>query len=339
MYAIYSILIAIFCAIPTQIAMADAKTGAEKDCASLLARRVLISPFYLKSHAFYRDEFYNITTWQPTSGRGRLIAIDVVQVHEHWPTLFRVAAQYPEYFAQFDIYANNKRLIIPDSERLNSLTKNGVQFKDLFRLFPWSSHFYSNEYFDRNFEKGRVVLASRGSYFYHDRMQEHMMGALVMPSWLYEKFVAYAKFKKLVLQMKPQNFDKKFKEFISYESGPTTTSAHYWDDLTGRIGRMIDEMARRQGVTSEDILKLRDIFLESGVGFTPGLESYIGSNMVYSWRFEHDKGASYLAEVNKIAAQFPTEKITKEKALKEAIRLIHELTKISEQQLQQMVIE
>ncbi len=337
MYAFYCILIAIFCAIPAQFAIADSETPVENLCEGLLARRVLISRFYLNSHAFYRDEFYNITTWKPSSGPGQLIAIDVVELHEHWPTLFKVARRYPEYFAQFDIYANEKRLIIPDSTRLNTRTKNGVRFKDLFRFFPWSSHFYTNEYFDRNFEKGLIVLASRSSYFYHDRMQEHMMGALILPAWLYEKFVAYAKFKKLVLQMKQQKTDKKLKDFIGYESGPTTTSAHYWDDLTGRIGRMVEEMARHGGVLPEDILKLRDIFLDAGVGFTPGLESYIGRNLVYGWRFESDKGAPILAEVERIAAQFPTETITTEKALREAIRVVHELTKIPEQQLRQMV--
>lgn len=337
MRAFYRILIAIFCAISAQFAIADSNLAVDSICEDLLGRRVFISRFYLRSHAFYRDELYNITTWKPGTGVGQLIAIDVVAIHEHWPTMFRVAAQYPEYFARFDIYANNKRLIIPDARRLNTLTKNGVQFKDLLRLFPWSSHFYSNEYFDKNFEKGHIVLASKGSYFYHDRLQEHMMGALILPGWLYEKFVAYTKFKKSVLQMKPQKMDKKFKDFIDYESGPTTTSAHYWDDLTGRIGRMVDEMARRKAVSAEDITKLRDIFLEDGVGFTPGLESYIGSNMVYFWRLEKDKGLPLLTEVEKIAARFPTENITKERALSEAIRVIHELTKISEYKLRQMV--
>ncbi len=140
------------------------------------------SQFVISPHYPFHDDYSVVEKVViPQNGIGRLLYVKVSMGE-----LKNLISKWPKFFKQFDIYADAHYTIYPDAVRLNHLMKNGIKFKDV--PFYRKQH-YSSQYFSKSLEKGFVPLASFGFFFHHDRAEDHLIGALVLPAWLYIRMV------------------------------------------------------------------------------------------------------------------------------------------------------
>ena len=174
-----------------------------------------------QDHKVYETKTYFI----PKDRIGTLIRAVVVEGIN--TQIFSAVEKFPKYFAQFDIYANpdTMTVILPDGNRLTGLVKNGIRYFDIPRQS--ANQKYSEDFFRKKIIDGVVPLASEGYLFHHDRLEDHMMGALIVPNWLFEKVVKYAKFEEAFLTQPNET------------STRNHSSGALWDDMTSRLGTFV----------------------------------------------------------------------------------------------------
>ena len=334
LHPLYVALISVFClAVPQKVSASGASC------------EVWLSPFKL-STVYYSpglryipgkgDKFVlyhiHVHTHRPQNGPGHLLTMKIPEGDANYTSLYETAFAFPKFFAQFDIVADADRtLTIPDAERLNSFMKNNVQFKDVSVL---SRQGYSDEYFDRSLEAGKIPLASLGFYFLHDRLQEHMMGALIMPPWLYEKYVQYSRFEKALFESDFWNAAFKEKEQkLKYEQGyreNRSSPGKNWDNMTASLGLKLTLMVRPDTTRDQVIDYLKSYLLYVSRALTPSHEDsyfnvYLRTNSVpaYFPHFAYNK--DFMKKLRVLEQQFLSETISEDFAKEEATRIVNEV--------------
>jgi len=249
----------------------------------------------------------------PEDGIGYLMRIGAGDTVEDDTYLKKAVLKFPEYFKQFDIYFDKKYLIIPDSLRLTKLVKNGIRFVD---ISPFNE---IQDYIESDFRaqalKKQIPLGTRGYYFFHDRLDDHMLGSIIMPGWLFEKFVNYVEFENEIYKS-----DGPLKKYL--RDRPNRSQAGYlWDSLTSVLGCFVPNLDVKE-IDTYDIVNLAKYLLTYSERLNPN-----GPNPVMNELKESEKNfADINADYKNFQQKYGLNTITEAYAIKEAVRIIHEIT-------------
>lgn len=171
------------------------------------------------------------------------------------PGTWLAVQMLPDFFKPLGFGADLNHLTLPDSQRLNAIrTGNSelnlnpryaklkalvsrAQFRDLAKLRP--QEFSSIELIE-DLAEGRVPLAARGRWMFHDRFEEHLLGALFMPPELFKRFVLIAQALKAALDLNYGRFSGSRNMTLKSELKAFVSS---WDGITSEIGYTVLELS------------------------------------------------------------------------------------------------
>lgn len=191
------------------------------------SRRVLFHPY--KSRNFIKS----IQTFRPRHGVGNLIVIEFTQTQTS--SLLHAVLAFPGFFARYEMYASGRTLVIPDSRRLSSVMRRGLSFTDVI----FGKQEYSEAHFKQNFRQARIPMGTRGYWFHHDRLQEHLLGALFVAPWMIGRLQTYFEFDEALGATDLFRKNEKYRRFFVRQG----SAGHAWDQLTSRLGTTIDQLS------------------------------------------------------------------------------------------------
>lgn len=279
-----------------------------------------LSPFAIGGNDGHR---YKVHAFKPRYGNGRLLFLEAKKFDkESQPSLLKAILKFPNFFLRYDMRAEGENLVIPDAERLNTFMKNGVRFEGV----PfYIAQYYDEKYFQGRLAAGFIPIGTTGDAFYHDRMEEHLMGTFILPGWLYDRFLHYNQFDQaLARAIYPQSENDKslVRSYLALRSSP----GRNWDTMTSLLGYFIVTSLPdcNQPILKEHILELvkmlRDRANNMTVGPTSALRDEIGKR-----DDGHYLSAIFKQGVSELEEKFAIEKIPDETILEEALRIIHEV--------------
>ncbi len=151
-----------------------------------------------------KDNDVLVTRHQPSEGPGTVWIIDFKFVG--FPkTLPLVVLRYPGYFARFEISVDPEnsrfdgvegggRVTVPDSVRLNWLRaqRGPLVFEYEDRPILKFRQPYTNREFFAGLLKRKISIAVHGETFVHDRLEEHLLGGLLLPDFIPEGLIESA---------------------------------------------------------------------------------------------------------------------------------------------------
>ncbi|MDZ4676229.1 MAG: hypothetical protein SGI74_01865 [Oligoflexia bacterium] len=181
----------------------------------------------------------------------------------------------PALMSLLGIYANDLKIIMPNAPLQNKIINSlidkkflvGPRFIDLpSDKITIEDQKYSNHLFFENFVNGHIILASRSFYLYHDRFQEHLLGAFFISPKFFKRLVSYAKF------VEALSADSEVIKHIpeSLKVARDSFSA-YWDEITTDIG---DTLVGRSNGTLENPKIDRLDRVIRGLGGRPVIDKY-----------------------------------------------------------------
>lgn len=207
--------------------------------------KILVRPrvdsFFEKFHR-RDDKKHYVTRHKPSHGPGSIWVIRFNQ-RTSYRVLYILARRYPVFFRRLEINAVEsgpeglQTLTMPDSARLNWLrSQNGnpgftYRDRELWRKQP-----YTNEEFFSSIRRRLITLATHGEFYIHDRIEEHLVGALLLPDFVTEGLIHSA------------SVIEKLSSRSSARSGPfrreldriKLSFGETWDATTLRFGTLVD---------------------------------------------------------------------------------------------------
>lgn len=325
---ILSLLISVIC----PAALAEVLT-----CEQVLAgsKAQLFSSYNFNIFSIGRENTHSYTTkiYKPKSGVGKLIHIKPKVIDEKKrPPILICILRYPEFFARFDMYASGDSVVMPDHVRLNSLLKNGVQFESA-PFFFW--RYYFEDEFDAVLETGKILIGSNGPTFYHDRMEDHLTGALILPAWLYQKYLQYNKFDQAVIALRSDpNLTEQDQSFLNYYTSTRSSPGRNWDVTTNLLGLILEKdfPKKDEPVEKAKIQTFVETLRRRTNSLTPGATSLLRDSMGIG-RNAIQVSPYFKTKILEIEKQFITEYVNQSFIISEAIRILHEVTGLSVEKL------
>ncbi len=266
---------------------------------------------------------YKATAYKPRYGEGRQILLVARKFNQELsPALLNAILKFPYFFLRYDMHAEGEKLVIPDDVRLNTFMKNGVQFEALPFYMP---QYYDEEYFQVRLAAGFIPVGKTGDAFYHDRMEEHLVGALILPGWLYERYLHYSQFDQALSKAsiaQSENDASLLRSYAALRSSP----GRNWDTMTSILGYYISRTlpGYEQPVLKEHILELVKTLSGRANSMTVGPTSALRDDM-RSRDTGHYFSAAFKQGVTELEKKFAIEKIPDEIILEEALRIISEV--------------
>ncbi|MBK7845391.1 MAG: hypothetical protein IPJ71_17230 [Bdellovibrionales bacterium] len=267
-------------------------------------------------------------TFKPKDGVGHLIVATRLESKRsatpvnYLPSLWQAIRTFPEYFAKFDFYADNQTIVMPDIDRLNILNKDGIQFLGV----PYfGSQTFSEIAFISAVKRGFVLTAVRGDLLFHDRLEEHLVGTLLMPRIFFDKAVHYTHFEQAWLALKSAHNlidNDMFRSFQGLIIGHRGIG-YLWDRATGRLGKFIAEHERAAYPEEESIFGLTKLLLEIDAILQPGMEdSSLNERLRYRSPKQFDQMTS---DLEPLIQRYKVQPVTREWAREQAVALLKRL--------------
>lgn len=261
------------------------------------------------------ESVFSIKAFKPKYGVGQLLEIKYKHIRSGGRGLWDTTIRFPKFFAKFDLYADENRLIMPDSERLSSLTTNGFKVRDL------TEQIYTQTTFHRYFQEGYIPMATKGEWFSHDRLGEHMLGGLVIPKRLFEKFGRYVIFEAEVLKAFPADARRAIN--LDGAAFGSHASDNFWDQISAGFGNSV--LALHQTVTKRQLLNLADWILRVDQMLITGARSILAQR-ISTIHESTSTSSDFQQAVSQFDKKSPSLDITENQAVDEAIELAHEIT-------------
>lgn len=277
--------------------------------------------------------------YKPQDKIGYLFSIKRLNPETPVSYLWKSVLDAPEYFARYDMYADQVQLIIPDAVRLNSKNLGRIQFKN---ISPSKSQLYSNEDFENHLFNYTLLLASSQTYFEHDRLHEHLTGALATSNKAIKKIINYIQFrrafKNTVDATDPQSFVGNKLRYFS-------DTAAQWDNLSNSMGRAVMQIAATKGaITAGQISVLRDVVTKTDMDFSVETEmqlDYASTEVMKQRRrpltsqmafdiatsdFSEEKKSNLISEIRTLEQRFLKPPLSENEIMDETFRIINEIT-------------
>jgi hypothetical protein len=288
---------------------------------------------------------------KPAQGVGRLLVfVPANGAIEMRTGLWKTVMKFPQFFARFEMYADNDRLVIPDDVRLSSLNPGWAKF----RAVPANERqLYSTEVFINYFRKNMILLATQGPTGEHDHLQEHVIGALVAPDWVSRKVKEHANFHDDFAQSK--NIGESSDRFRAVLSRFANTAAD-WDGTSNTIGSGASRLNVVEGmVTKASFESLHQALRRANIHYslvdvdaadhlTPDQLYYelSGSNTMLAREISELKKSkvttSLLQDLKDSQARTLSATLPEEKVLEDALHIAHELTGVPLEDLRQAMM-
>jgi hypothetical protein len=256
-----------------------------------------------------------VTALRPIDGIGHLL---VIKFREFDGLTRQAVETWPGFFQKYDMYADSKTLVIPDAIRLNYLNPQAIQFRNVPFFLP---QYYSENFFKRSLKKGLIPLASWGDAFLHDRTQEHLLGALIMPKWMYQMFQTYLQFEAEWLNLATVKKSRETRQVIER----FLSVGLMWDVVTANLGHFFSFSVdpRRKVAEELQIEYLTEVLYKQSAILRPGFSDRAKTLSV---QFQLGNLEQLDAETERLGQKFHYVPVTREFARKEAERIVAELS-------------
>lgn len=156
---------------------------------------------------------------------------DAREFYRILPDVWQVAINNPARMRNFKIYADRNVLVIPTVPTMNRIIS---QMKDVkFRFREWRSltaagQKYEADSFLEAMSKGEILVGTKDEYFSHDYLDDHFIGAFMLPPEFVERFVHFSRFVQAVLQ------DSELRKDYQFTQAREALSI-FWDRFTAEL--------------------------------------------------------------------------------------------------------
>ena len=169
--------------------------------------------------------------------------------------------------------------------------------------------------------------------FSHDRMEEHLLGAIIMPSWVSAKYWNYSRFYLTWKNSFKQSLDGGTVYYLSSEFPGAN-----WDRITSAFGNLFNFLNARSPylgiVETIKVLENENQRLST----TPAL--YIVERLErIKGKWNRNEITNLQKSLSETAKGFPSTPLTHEQIVSEAIALVHQITNVPFEELRQIYIE
>ena len=264
---------------------------------------------------------YAVQAFKPRYGNGRLLFLMAkkIDLESPLPSLLKAILKFPLFFSRYEMVAEGTNLVIPDADRLNIFLSNGVQF-DAVPFYK--AQYYDELYFQQILAEGFIPIGTTGDAFYHDRMEEHLIGALILPRVLFARYLHYNQFDQALTQATfPQTENEKslVRSYLALRSSP----GRNWDTMTSLLGYYIVQSlpAPSEPILKQHIQELFTLLRRRADSLTVGPSSAFRDEIA-----KRDDGQyisdSFKKNVMDLEKKFAIEKIPDEVIWEEALRII-----------------
>lgn len=287
--------------------------------------------------------------FKPADNVGYLFSIKLIKPETPIRYLWKAVIDRPKYFARFDMFADNNQLIMPDAVRLSAKNAGRIQFADI----PANkSQLFSNEEFEAGISMRTLLLGSTETYFEHDRLQEHLMGALATSNYTIKKIIKFIQFRRSFEKMGNSTDPK---TLAGNRIRHLTDTSALWDLLSNSMGQAVLAVAGTEGpITAAQISLVRDVITKTDMDFSVETDvdlNYASVETIQKRRrpitsqmaadianseFPKKKKSELIAEIRKLELQYLTVPMSEDQIMDETYRIIHEITEVPVAELRKL---